>query len=182
VSSLKGQLLLASAKLVDPNFARAVVLMVQHDENGAMGLILNRPLQTSVQEVCSQQLNLVCAVDGPLHLGGPCEGPLMVLHTREIDAQLKVIDEVYFTTDRAQIESLLIDGEATAKCFVGYAGWSPGQLEAEMETGSWLNLSATKDQIFPESGGAKLWQKLMQKLTLGQWIDPERIPQDPNLN
>jgi putative transcriptional regulator len=182
VASLKGQLLLASSKLIDPNFARAVVLMVQHDDNGAMGLILNRPLETTIQEVCSQQLNLVCAVEGPLHLGGPCEGPLMILHTRQIDAQVEVIPDVYFTTDKAQIESLLLDVETTAKCFVGYAGWSPGQLESEMESGSWLNLAATKDQVFPDSGGPKLWQKLMQKVTLGQWIDPDRIPQDPNMN
>src|SRR5438876_10549654 len=94
VDSLQGQLLLATVKLVDPNFARAVVLMVQHDENGAMGLILNRPLETTIQEVCSQQLDLTCAVDGPLHLGGPCEGPLMILHTRQLDAQVEVIPEV----------------------------------------------------------------------------------------
>src|SRR5262245_60723590 len=106
-NSLKGQLLLASGRLMDPNFARSVILMVQHDENGALGLILNRPLQTTVKEVCDETLELPCAVEANLYQGGPCEGPLMVVHTQESAGQIQVMSDVFFTTDRAQIESIL---------------------------------------------------------------------------
>ena len=182
--SLKGHLLLAGSRLLDPNFAETVVLMVQHDDNGALGLILNRPLETSVKEVCSQVLELPCAVEGMLHQGGPCEGPLMVVHTHALGGQLEVVDGVYFTTEREQIESLLVnaaDGEVRTRFFVGYAGWTPGQLEAEMQTGSWLTAPADIEQIFSEDIDAQ-WKKLMQRLTVGRYIDPDQMPRDPNMN
>jgi putative transcriptional regulator len=180
--SLKGQLLLASSRLIDPNFARSVILMVQHDENGALGLILNRPLQTTVKEVCDEALELPCAVEANLFQGGPCEGPLMVVHRQESSGQIQVLDDVFFTTDRAQIESLLLNGEASLKFFVGYAGWSPGQLESEIETGSWVTTAGDADQIFNADGAQDQWTRLMTRATLGAWIDPKRIPDDPNLN
>src|SRR5580698_10070881 len=77
MKSLKGQLLLASARLQDPNFLRSVVFLVQHGEEGALGLILNRPLETTVRQVCEQVSAASCAIEGQMHQGGPCEGLLM---------------------------------------------------------------------------------------------------------
>jgi putative transcriptional regulator len=182
--SLKGQLLLASGKLIDPNFRQSVVLMVQHDENGAMGLVLNRPLETTVKDVCAQVLELPCQVEGPLHHGGPCEGPLMLLHTRESSSQIQVSPGLFFTTEKEQIEGLLGDAgltDTSVKCFVGYAGWGAGQLEAEMEVGSWVTVAADAELVFGDNVDAQ-WQKLMTRATVGLDIDPAKIPEDPNLN
>jgi putative transcriptional regulator len=138
VGSFKGQLLLSSSRLVDPNFARAIVFMISHSDEGSLGLVLNRPLEMTVKEACEQVLETTCDVHGTLYQGGPCEGPLMVLHTPTagLSAEVEVVPGVCFTTDREKIESLLVDADVTAKYFVGYSGWGAGQLEAEIETGS----------------------------------------------
>src|SRR5438093_9621232 len=82
VKSRAGQLLIASGKLQDPNFARSVILIIQDDPSGTMGLVLNRPMEMTVQEACDDVLETQCMVDAPLHQGGPCERLLTVLHTR----------------------------------------------------------------------------------------------------
>ena len=180
MESLAGQFLIASPRLVDPNFAKAVVLMVQHGEEGALGLVINRPLETSVEEICEKVLETPCAAEGVLYQGGPCEGPLMVLHTDGTRSDMEVRPGVHFSTDRAEIEWLLAHHDGASKYFVGYAGWAGGQLESELERGSWLTLPATDDQIF--KSGNELWSKLLTTATLSEWIDPSRIPDDPSLN
>lgn len=183
MKSLQGQFLIASPALVDPNFVRTVVLMIEHGDKGALGLVINRALETSVQEICDKVLETPCAAEGMLYQGGPCEGPLMVLHTHENRSDIEVKQGVHFSTERESIEWLLRYNEAPIKYFVGYAGWAAGQLEQEMATGSWLTLPADEGQIFLDSGdGEELWTKLHTTATLGKWIDPERIPEDPSLN
>src|SRR5437660_1340859 len=103
MKSLQGQLLLASSRLPDPNFARTVILMVRHGEEGALGLVLNRPLETTVHEACSEVLETPCAAEGFLYQGGPCEGPLMALHTNADASDMDVIEGVYFTTEREKM-------------------------------------------------------------------------------
>jgi putative transcriptional regulator len=181
MKSLQGKLLIASSRLMDPNFAQTVILMVQHDENGALGLVLNRPLKTTVKEACEEAMEMPCDVEARLYQGGPCEGPLMVLHGEdETGGQIEVCDGVHFTTQREQIELLITQGEVQAKFFVGYSGWGAGQLEGEMESGSWLIVAASVDMVF--SDDERRWQKLIKQITLGQWIDPKRIPDDPSVN
>ena len=103
--------------------------MIQHNEEGALGLILNRPLEITVRQACKQSLDEECEVDEPLHQGGPCEGPLMVVHGNELEKDADVFPGVFFTTEKAKIEALLKQQVALARYFVGYAGWSAGQLE-----------------------------------------------------
>jgi len=180
MDSLQGQLLIASPRLVDPNFARSVVVMVQHNDDGALGLIVNRPLQTTIKEVAEKALDIPCGVEATLHQGGPCEGPLMVVHTHETQSDIEVFPGVYFTTDRDKIEWLMAHNDGAIKFFVGYAGWAAGQLESEIETESWLLAPADARVVL--DGDMEQWSKLMTSLTLGKWIDPERIPEDPSLN
>jgi len=180
MDSTQGKLLLASPRLADPNFARAVVLMIQHNEEGALGLILNRPLEITVRQACKQSLDEECSVDEFLHQGGPCEGPLMVVHGNEMEKDADVLPGVFFTTEKAKIEALLKQQIALARYFVGYAGWSAGQLEAEMEIDSWIVADAAPDFIFQNE--SNLWMKLMRGRVLGQWVDPSRIPDDPTVN
>ncbi|MGD0462777.1 MAG: YqgE/AlgH family protein [Tepidisphaeraceae bacterium] len=180
LESTQGKLLLASPRLADPNFARSVVLMIQHNEQGALGLILNRPLQISVRKACQQSLGEPCEVEGVLHQGGPCNGPLMVLHGDEMVKDADVLPGVFFTTEKSKIESLLKHRNGQARYFVGYAGWSPGQLEEEMELESWIVADAAPANVFDDQ--ANLWVTLMRKRLLGQWVDPSRIPDDPTVN
>lgn len=180
MDSTQGKLLLASPRLADPNFARSVVLMIQHNDQGALGLILNRPLQISVRQACEQSLGEPCEVEGVLHQGGPCEGPLMVLHGNEMVKDADVLPGVFFTTEKSKIELLLKNQLGSARYFVGYAGWSPGQLEAEMDMDSWIVADAQPAHVFENQ--VNLWLMLMRRRLLGQWVDPSRIPDDPTVN
>ena len=180
MQSLAGKLLIASKTLMDPNFVQTVILIVQHDENGALGLVLNRALKTTIKEACEQALEIPCELDGPLYQGGPCEGPLMVLHAYDTAGQMEVVEEVHFTTQRDHIEWLLTQSDARAKFFVGYSGWAGAQLEGEMETGSWLTADATSTIVYTDD--ERSWQQLVKEITWSRWIDPKRIPDDPSVN
>lgn len=183
MKSLQGQLLISSPQLTDPNFARSVVLIVQHNEEGALGLILNRPLETSMQDVWEQVSEAPCETDASLYQGGPCEGPLMAVHAQESLAQMEVVEGVYFSTDREAFEELVLHDREDAKFFVGHAGWSPGQLEEEIESGAWLASPARPQDVF--STGEELWAKLRRAISLRTtfpWLDPKRIPDDPTVN
>src|SRR6478736_914238 len=106
-SPLKGKVLIASPKLLDPNFAHAVVLIVQHDENGAMGLVINRPLETTVQEAWTQVSAVPYPNDSPLFFGGPCDGPLLVLHTDSSRGQMEVSQGIWLSSDADAVKNLV---------------------------------------------------------------------------
>src|SRR3954471_10764496 len=119
MKSLQGNLLIASPKLLDPNFFKSVVLIVQHGDGGALGLILNRKIDVSLQTAWSQVSEEPCGVEGHLHQGGPCEGPLMVVHGEESLGQLEVLPGIHFSTERDSIEELVGRNDGPMKFFVG---------------------------------------------------------------
>jgi len=178
--SLQGHLLIASSLLGDPNFVQTVLLIVQHDENGALGLVLNRPLSTTVKDALEESAELTCTIDDNLYQGGPCQGPLMVLHNDSGSADTEVLDGVYFSTEKDKVEQLLTGPPELARFFVGYSGWTAGQLDAEMETGSWLNIPAQSEWIFNDDD--EQWARLIEQITIGKWVDPKRTPEDPSVN
>lgn len=104
----------------------------------------------------------------------------MVVHNEASEADLEVIPGLFFTTDRSTIERLVGSAGSVAKFFVGYAGWGPGQLEGELESGSWLTFPADTRQVFRSETGQ--WSRLTACVTLGKWIDPRLIPDDPTVN
>jgi putative transcriptional regulator len=183
--SLMGHLLIASPKLRDPNFFKAVVLLVQHDEQGSLGLVLNRPTDVSVRSAWKQLSQTPCEIDGSIHQGGPCEGVLMALHTDLEASEIEVLDGVHFSTTKDAIEHLVSHGGGGGKVrlFVGYAGWAPGQLESELSAGGWLTIPATFERVFGTKDGA--WDVLMRTLdrqSLQQYMDPKIVPDDPTVN
>lgn len=183
MKSLQGQLLVASPRLSDPNFFHTVVYMVQHTEDGALGLVLNRPMTTSVRDVWKQVSQDQCLIEGSIFQGGPCEGPLMVLHGDEFEGDMNVMPGITMSTNREAIEKLVVAGASPTRFFVGYAGWSAGQLEHELETASWLTCEAVVDHVFEEHDD--LWQQLHRAITRASqasWIPPEIMPEDPSLN
>ncbi|MDB5294961.1 MAG: hypothetical protein JWO31_944 [Phycisphaerales bacterium] len=183
MDSLQGQLLIATPRLSDPNFFHTVILLVQHGAEGALGVVLNRPLTAPVRQVWEQVSDAPCLVEGVVHQGGPCEGPLMVVHGDADSSDLRVGDGLHFSTDKDAIERLVSAGEAPTRFFIGYAGWGAGQLEAELAADSWLVLPAEPDHVFEEA--EDLWQDLHRAATRASrpsWIPPEIMPGDPSLN
>jgi putative transcriptional regulator len=183
MKSLKGHFLIASPKLFDVNFYHTVVLMVQHDEAGALGLIVNRPLETRIENVWDQVSESECAADEPLHQGGPCEGPLMAVHTDETLQQMEILPGLYFSTEKEAVEQLVTSNACPMKFFVGYAGWTAGQLEREMEEGGWMVAEASGDAALSHDGD--LWERLVRQISeavMLEGVNPKCIPEDPSMN
>ncbi len=161
MKSLKGRYLIASPKLLDPNFYRSVLLMVQHDKNGAMGLILNRPAGNLLKDVWPQVSETPCGLECPIFLGGPCEGPLMLVHDNPAFSQIEPAKGLHFAVDEEDVQWLVANGKEPIKAFVGYAGWSAGQLESELAEGSWLVAEADTDGVL---GDVPQWDRLVSKI------------------
>jgi putative transcriptional regulator len=182
METLEGQLLLASPQLLDPNFVRTVVLLVEHNDNGALGLVINRPTGKSIQELWKQVGESPCTNDQPVHLGGPVSGPLMAIHTASGLSELEIVDGIYFAAKKQNLDELVRQDE-DFKIFVGHAGWGPGQLESEIEQGAWRAVPARVEDVFDPSDN--LWQRLMQQATVGvlpTMLGLKHVPPDPSLN
>lgn len=185
-SPLKGKVLIASPKLLDPNFAQTVVLIVQHDENGAMGLVINRATQTSVRDAWTQVSSVPYPNDDPLYHGGPCEGPLMVLHKEAVHGQMEVLDGIWLSSDAGSVKALVGDAAEPIKFFVGYAGWSAEQLKDELREGAWIVAEIDSSAILYTP--SEFWEFLQRKAreaahsAVRLAIDPKLIPPDPSVN
>jgi len=185
-SPLKGKVLIASDNLLDPNFAHAVVLIVQHDENGAMGLIINRALETTVQEAWTQVSSVPYPNNEPLYQGGPCEGPLIVLHTHAAMGQMEVTGGIWLSSDADAVKALVDESVTPLKFFVGYAGWTGMQLETELAEGAWQVAEIDPSLLMATPQG--LWEELQAaarralRTTMRPAINPKLIPPDPSVN
>jgi putative transcriptional regulator len=185
-SPLKGKVLIASPKLTHSAFERSVVLIVQHDENGAMGLVINRALETTVREAWTQVSSIPYPNDDPLFQGGPVEGPLIVLHKDEARGQMQVTEGIWLSSDANAVKSLVDDAVEPMKFFVGYAGWSPLQLEAELAEGAWTVDEIDGAQVLATP--PEVWEELQShgrrfgRPSTRPAIDPKRIPPDPSVN
>ena len=179
MESLRGHFLLASPSLRDPNFLRSVILIIRHDEEGAIGLTINMPLEATVSDALGDEV--AADVQEPLRRGGPCEGPMMVIHDiGQLESGDEVLPGIYYTHARSDIELVMASEAPQALYVIGYAGWQPDQLERELAEGSWVVLPATSTEVF--SGTSDLWQRLSTRAGLLKFLPPEKIPEDPDRN
>jgi putative transcriptional regulator len=183
MDSLQGHFLVGSPHLTDPNFFRSVVLMVQHDAQGTLGLILNRPTSHAVFELANVVGDSVIDCHRPIYLGGPVRGPMMVVHTQLAYSQLQITTGVHFATDEKYLQEILSETDKPWLLFSGYSGWGAGQLERELKQGGWLVTEATDDDVFYT--GDDLWERLITRI--GQEIIAPAfrstgLPPDPHMN
>lgn len=178
---LRGQLLIATPTLVDPNFWRTVVLVAEHSEEGAMGLVLNRPLDVLVQDAVEPLAPLV-GTEESVYQGGPVE-PQAVLALAEFadpaDAASLAFGQIGFVSAEPDVDSLQASVNR-ARVFAGYAGWSPGQLEEELEEEAWIVEPALCTDVFSDDAEA-LWASVLRRRgTVGAML--AMMPPDPSLN
>ncbi len=180
---IERQLLIAVPKLHDANFFHGVVLMVRHNAQGAFGLTLNRPGSISTSEIWSQISDGPCHWNQPLFVGGPVEGPLMVLHDQPDAGEAQAAADVYFTVDPDHLERLFGNPQAKAQFYVGYCGWGPGQLESEMAAGAWQTAPVASKYVFEADGD--LWARVTHDIgaeSLRKTLNIKIIPPDARCN
>jgi putative transcriptional regulator len=184
MKSLKGQLLIATPHLIAPFFTRSVILMLAHDEQGALGVMINHPIDATVSDIAQNVFDEPFAWDKPLLLGGPVTGPLRVIHTQEGLADDLVIPGVYDTIDASQVQELIRQRTEPSLIVANYSGWGPGQLEGEFDVDSWLTLPATVEYTFWD-GKKDLWDVVVQEVNakkLSDFLGLRQVPPDPSLN
>jgi putative transcriptional regulator len=180
--SLKGKLLFSTPALFDPNFRRTVILLGEHGEEGAMGLVLNRQSETTVGEAVPD-LGGVAGYDSLVYIGGPVQ-PDAVLVLAEFDDATRaagglVTGDVGFARADGDLD-VLETSTRRARVFAGYSGWAPGQLEDELEESSWLVEPAEGVDLFPEPGEDLFASVLSSKG--GSYRLLARMPEDPRQN
>jgi putative transcriptional regulator len=181
VESLRGQLLVASPALLDPNFHRAVVLVVEHGEEGALGLVLNRVSAGEVAEVGPPLGELIEPGD-LIHFGGPVETAALLVVAEFDDpeeAATLVLGDIGLVPGDGDFEALA-DRTRRARVFAGYAGWGAGQLDAELAEESWIVEPAEPEDVFTDSPG-ELWSEVLRRKG-GQYAIVARMPPDPSVN
>ena len=180
MESLRGQLLIAGSKLFDPNFRRTVVLIGEHNEEGAIGVVLNRPAGVPVSEAAPVLAPLVHEEAG-LFLGGPVQ-PEAAVVLAEFDqpdqAGLLAFGSIGFLIGDVPDEAA--SGIRRARVFAGYAGWGEGQLETELQEESWILDQATQEDVFTDDP-AGLWSRVVRRKG-PQYNLLATMPFDPLLN
>ncbi len=183
MESLEGHLLIASSQLADPNFARTLVLLIQHSEDGAFGVVINRPAGKTLQELWREVGSAPCDSHQPVYVGGPVPGPLMALHTRAALAEAELVPGVFFAAKKRHLDELVLDEEPSYKIFLNHAGWGGGQLESELRQGAWHTMAATAEHVF--STADDLWETLFQQVSgslLKSILHLKDLPADPTVN
>ena len=181
MDSARGKLLIAGPTLLDPNFWRTVVLVIEHTEDGALGLVLNRPSETTVGEAVPGLENLV-ELDEQLFIGGPVQ-PSSVIVLAEFedpgDAALLSFDGIGVLGTDASVQEQRADLKE-ARAFVGHAGWGPGQLDSELERDDWILEPARREDAFA-SEPRELWTLVLTRKG-GSYALVARMPPDPSVN
>jgi putative transcriptional regulator len=180
MESLRGHLLISSGGLYDPNFRHTVVLVGEHNADGALGVVLNRATNVSVKQGVPLLSDLVPPGE-PLFQGGPvlAGGPVLLAELARPElADILVFGSVGFLVGEVSAE--IRPSILRARVFVGYSGWGPGQLEAEMAVDSWIIEPAQLDDVFTDAPDL-LWSKVLERKG-PEYQLLSRMPHDPSTN
>lgn len=177
----KGKLLIATPSLLDPNFRQAVVLLCEQGPEGALGLVVNRPTEVEVSTLISDLPGM--AASERIFAGGPVGKNGMLILCRGAAGLYghEVLDDIFLAKDAEILKTPEILGpKGEVRCFVGYAGWSPGQLELEIQSGAWRIENGSADLIF-DAEPSLLWPQMIRRMGK-EWAVYTTLPADPGFN
>ena len=163
----RGKLLVAREQLIDPNFAESVVLLLEYGEDGATGLIINRPTEVSLSEVL--EMEGAERLAEPVYVGGPVARGQMMLLLRvpgSPEDTRRVFEDVHVGGSRALLERMIAQpaAEERFRVYSGHSGWAPGQLEMEIERGGWHVMPGDADLVF-STAPSSVWPQLIRRTT-----------------
>jgi putative transcriptional regulator len=178
----KGRLLLSEPYLADPNFERTVILLTEHNEEGSVGFILNKPSESRLGEVMDDLKGL----DAQIFIGGPVQqDTLHFIHRHgDLDDAIELENGLFWGGNFEQLLSLVDTGQFSVtdiKFFLGYSGWSPNQLEDELKLNSWIVSDRVSNELIFETMPDQMWKKAMQELG-GRFSVYSNYPADPRMN
>jgi putative transcriptional regulator len=180
---LAGRLLLATPLLRDPNFLRTTVFIAEHSPDGAVGVVLNRPSDTDVGGVLPAWESAITS-PAVVFVGGPVaqEGALALARVGGTlpETGFQPVVDGFGVVDLESDSSLLTPHLASMRVYAGYAGWGPGQLDAEIEEGSWYVVTGAPDDVFC-SRPEVLWRDVLRRQG-GELAMVSTFPPDPSLN
>ena len=159
----KGMFLVASPRMMDPNFSRTVILLTTYSPDGAMGLVVNRSTNVSIAQALPEFSRFPGSSEA-VFFGGPVtpNGLFMLVRTGvKLDRTQQILDDVYLGRNQVLLKELIDDPDSDRvyRVYAGYAGWRPGQLEVELARGDWIIRRADADSLFAENG--QLWRNLL---------------------
>jgi len=179
----QGSILISEPSLQDLYFQRSVVLLVEHNKKGSMGFVLNKKTDLQVNSFFTELKKMPVM---PIYLGGPvCPNRLFFIHSlgNIIPDTIKINDSLYFDGDFEALKQYILSGnpiEGKVKFFLGYSGWTEGQLGKEISSDSWVVTKPNNESIIPAEGDS-YWKKSLERLGhhYKTWIN---YPKDPSLN
>lgn len=177
-----GCILIAKPFLGDPNFERTVVLVCEYRQQGAFGLVLNQKTSLSIEDV----LEDVYIADIPIFIGGPVEqNTLHFIHQAGeiIPGSIRLQDDLYWSGDFEIVKNLLNTRQISPhqiRFFIGYSGWAPGQLDAEIQHESWIVTECKATTLF-QTAPEQLWRTILRSMG-GEYRIMANYPIDPRLN
>ncbi|MGL4514338.1 MAG: YqgE/AlgH family protein [Lacipirellulaceae bacterium] len=180
---LAGQLLVASRKLRDPNFRQAVVFLLEHNDDGALGVVLNRVSDRTVRQVWQAVGFDECSCEQSLNLGGPVAGPLIALHAApKLGEKTLVEGKLYLSMQKDNVDPLVRQKKRPFRLYTGNSGWGGGQLEGELREGAWLSAPARPSDIFADPDA--LWDDVTRRIALDILLPKGSgpVPRDASLN
>ncbi len=181
VRSLRGQLLVAGSGLLDPNFRRTVVLVAEHNDEGAMGVVLNRVSTVTVDEAVPPMAALT-APGELVYVGGPVQPQAVIVLADFVEPERAgtiVLDTIGFLPGEVDDDTEL-GPLRKLRVFAGYAGWGPGQLEQELSEQSWVVLPARASDVFTDAP-EELWPRVLRRHGGGLAV-LALLPEDPHVN
>ncbi len=182
ISPKKGRLLLSEPYLADPNFERTAILLTEHNEEGSVGFILNKPSESRVSEVMEDLKGL----DAQIFIGGPVQQDTLHFVHRYAGLQdaIEIEEGIYWGGNFEQLLTMKNTGQlliTDIKFFLGYSGWSPNQLQEELKLNSWIVSDRVSDDLIFETLPDQMWKKAMQGLG-GRFTVYSNYPADPRMN
>lgn len=177
-----GRLLVSEPFMLDPNFKRTVILLVEHNEKGSVGFVINKELDVTPHEAIAE----FPVFNQKLMLGGPVQrDSLFFIHVlgAKLPGSMEIMEGVWWGGDYDKLKEMIAEGEldeTQVRFFIGYSGWEKGQLEKELGINSWIVAPAEKNYLFGELSD-DLWKTVLKKLGKQHALVAE-YPEDPSLN